>query len=139
MLAIAVTVVATLVVVALLASAAYLVRAARDLRRQAEALAKEAGELLAEMRSEANEASAEVERVERLVGSAEAISDAVGQASRLVSGVMAAPLIKLVAFGAGVSQAFRSLGSGRTAVKPVPRRRRARRRTRALSQKTGAR
>lgn len=121
--AIGVTVVATLVVVALALALAHLLRSVRELRRQAEALAREAGELLSEMRADLRQAGAEVERVERMVGSAEAISDAVGGASRVMGRIVAAPFIKTVAFAAGVGQAARSLrGVGRQRVPrhPVP-------------------
>lgn len=113
MLAIALSVVATLVVVALAGSAVYLLRAARALRLQAEALAKEAAVLLAEIRAEVSEAGAEVERVERMVGSAEALSETLGSASRLVGGVVAAPVIKALALWSGVSAGLRSLGGQR--------------------------
>jgi hypothetical protein len=108
-LAVAVTVVATLVVAGLAAAAAYLLRTVRDLRREAEALVREAQALVAEMHAEAHRAGLEVERVERMVGSAEAISEAVGQASRLVGGAVAAPVIKAVALSSGVAQAARTL------------------------------
>lgn len=107
--AVGVSVVATLVVIALVSAVAHLLRAARELRRQAEELARDAGELLAEMHADLRQAGAQVERVEHLVGSAEAISDAVGGASRLVGGVVAAPLIKVVAFASGVGSALRAL------------------------------
>ena len=54
-----------------------------------------------------HQAGLEVERVDRMVGSAEAISDAVGSASRLVGGAVTAPFIKVVAFGTGVARGLR--------------------------------
>jgi hypothetical protein len=111
--AVGVTVLATLVVVALGASVAYLLRAVRELRREAKALADEAGRLLEEMGAALRQAGEGVARVERMVGSAEAISDAVGSASRLVGGVVTEPLIKAVALGSGVARAVRTVRGGR--------------------------
>jgi predicted PurR-regulated permease PerM len=134
--ALAVTAVATLVVVALLAAAWYVLRAVRELRRQAEQLSREAGELLADIRSQVLEAGAEVDRVERMVGSAEAISDAVGQASRLVGSVVVGPLIKVVAFVTGVGEGYRSLRQ--RSRKPARQRRALPRRPRRIARGTRA-
>lgn len=123
-LAIGVTVVATLVVVALLAAVAYLLASVRELRRQSEALAEEAQQLLDELGETVRQAGVEVDRVDRLVGSAEAISDAVGSASRLVGGVVAEPLIKLVALASGlarVARVVRGRGAPRHQVPAVAR------------------
>jgi hypothetical protein len=121
-LAIAVTVVATLVVVGLLAAAGYLLESVRELRRQADALAQEAQQLLAELGETVRQAGVEVERVDRMVGSAEAISDAVGSASRLVGGVVAEPLIKVVAFGSGLARVARIVRGGGPAEVSAPSR-----------------
>jgi heme exporter protein D len=110
--AVGVTVLATLAVVGLVASVAYLHRAVRELRREAKALAEEAGQLLEEMGAALRQAGEDVARVERMVGSAEAISEAVGSASRLVGGVVAEPLIKAVALGSGVARAVRTVRRG---------------------------
>jgi len=108
--AIGVAVVSTLVVVALAGVLVYMLRVAVRLRREAMALASEARDLVAQLEAAAQRAEKELERVERMVGSAEAISDAVGSASRLVGGVVAAPAIKVVALGTGIAKA---VGSGR--------------------------
>jgi hypothetical protein len=105
--AIAVAVVSTVVMIALCAALVYLVKAARQLRREASALANEAGQLIEEMASAVERAQEELQRVDRMVGSAEAISDVVGSASRLVGGVVADPLIKLVALGSGIAEGAR--------------------------------
>jgi len=117
--AVGVTVVATLVVVALLAAVGSLLGAVRDLRRQADELRREASELLDELGATVHEAGLEVERVERMVGSAEAISEVVCSASRLVGGAVASPFIKLVALGAGVARGLRLIRGGGTA-EPAP-------------------
>ncbi|HET9060897.1 MAG TPA: hypothetical protein VFN61_13330 [Acidimicrobiales bacterium] len=107
--AIAVAVVSTVVVLALCAALVYLLKAVRQLRREASALAKDAGQLVEEMAGALERAESELDRVDRMVGSAEAISDAVGSASRLVGGVVADPLIKLVALGSGIAEGARHL------------------------------
>ena len=126
--AVGVSVVSTLVVVSLLASALYLLRAARGLRRQAVALAEESDRLLCELDRAVGQAGAEIERVDRMVGSAEALSEAVGSASRLVGGVVAEPLIKLVALGSGIARGARVARGGPEAQEA--------RRARAISSRT---
>ena len=128
--AVGVTVVATLVVVALLVAVVFLLGAVRDLRRQADDLGREADQLLDELGTAVHEAGLEVERVERMVGSAEAISDVVGSASRLVGGALAAPFIKLVALGSGVARGLRLMRRGGMAELVLPARDDGRRRHR---------
>jgi hypothetical protein len=111
-LAVGVTVVATLVVVALLAGLVGVVRAARQLRQAAVLLSLESAELLASLDDAVTRADLHVQRVDDLVGSAESISDAVGSASRLASTAMAGPVIKAMAFGAGAARAGRRLRDG---------------------------
>jgi hypothetical protein len=98
--------------VALAVAVGYLLKAVRELRREARGLAREAEELLVELDSTVRRAGLEVERVDRMVGSAEVISEAVGSASKLVGGAVAGPLIKLVAFGAGLGRAARLVRRG---------------------------
>ncbi len=132
--AVGVTVVATLVVVALVAAVASLLGAVRDLRRQADDLRREAGELLDEISATVREAGLEVERVERMVGSAEAISEVVGSASRLVGGAVASPFIKLVALVSGLARALRLVRGGVEVEAAPPGRDGGRRRHRSRSQ-----
>jgi hypothetical protein len=110
--AVGVTVIATLVIVALAASVGYLLKAVRELRQEAEDLARQAADVLGELQTTVRQAGLEVDRVDRLVGSAEAISDAVGSASRLVGGAVASPFIKVVAFGAGLNKGIRLARGG---------------------------
>jgi hypothetical protein len=110
--AVGVTVISTVVLLGLVAAVVYLLRAVRQLRRQAEALARESRQLLGEIDATVRQAGHEVERMDRIVGSAEAISDAVGSASRLVGGAVSGPFIKVVAFGSGLVRGARALGVG---------------------------
>lgn len=104
-LAIGVTVVATLVVAALMAAALSVVRSARALRRASEDLAQRTTMLIDDVGATVSRAGAELERVEDLVGSAESISETVGAASRLAYVALSNPLIKILALGRGTSRA----------------------------------
>jgi hypothetical protein len=66
-----------------------------------------------------HEARRELERVDDLVGSAEALTETVGSAGRLAHAAVSSPLIKLMAFGAGTARAGRRL---RGRPDPEPRR-----------------
>ncbi len=116
--AIGVTVVATLVVVALFTGLVIMIRAARDLRRAATALDADAAELMNALGGAVGRADRQLRRVDDLVGSAETISDAVGSASRLASTAVSGPVIKVMAFGAGAARAGRRLRDG--AAPPPP-------------------
>lgn len=102
--------VAASAVVAVLAFAAMsLARTAKELRELAAELSEHASVVLGEVEDTVVRARAELERVDDLVGSAEAISETVGSASRLAQAAMSAPLIKIMAFGAGTARAGRRL------------------------------
>ena len=102
--------VAATVVVALLVSVAVsLARTASELRDLASELGDHAAIVLGAVEDTVERARAELQRVDDLVGSAEAISETVGSASRLAQAAMSAPLIKIMAFGAGTARAGRRL------------------------------
>lgn len=113
-LAITVTVVATLVVLALLAAAGSLVRDGRELRRAAEELRRQGVEAGREIQGMQARAEAELRRVDDLVGSAEVIAETVSAASRLTHASLASPVIKVMALGAGARRAARRLRGGRS-------------------------
>ena len=110
--AIAVTVVATLVVVALAAAVTFLLHEARGLRRRAAVLAAHTERLLVEVEGRLDAADAHLGRVDDLIGSAESLGDAVSSASRLASAAVAGPVIKVMALGAGAARAKRRLQQG---------------------------
>jgi len=92
----------------------------RSLRTEIEALRQDTRPLLAELRSSTVEARAAVaearddlERFDRVLGSAEAISDAVAGGSRLARAALSAPVIKTHALATGTGRAFRRLGRNR--------------------------
>ena len=110
--AIAVTVVATVVIIALLAAAGALIFEARRLREQTDLLGREAQALLGRLDGTAKTAEGQVQhaagqmdRVDGLIGSAEKISSTVGSASQLAQTAWAAPVIKVMAFGSGTAKA----------------------------------
>ncbi|MGH8998295.1 MAG: hypothetical protein ACRDY7_02785 [Acidimicrobiia bacterium] len=94
------------VVLVVLAS---LVRTLRALAAVVEDLNRETVPLLAELRGDAAKASAELDRVEDLVGAAESVTRRVDDASRLAYLTFANPVVKVMAFGSGVGRAGRRL------------------------------
>jgi len=107
--AIGVSVVATVVVLALFAAALSMVRSARRLEALAEELTGHAVTVLTDAEATVVRAQAELDRVDDLVGSAEAITQTVGSASRLAHVALAGPVIKVMALGAGTARVGRRL------------------------------
>ena len=120
----------TILVAVLAATMLALVHTLRELRETATALHDEAIPLLEAARDAVCDAATEVDRVERLVTSAERLSGAVDGASRLAARTLRSPVVKAMAFGTGVTRAAQRLKEGETPVPPA-RRRRGRRRNRS--------
>lgn len=97
------------VVAVLLGAALSLRRSARDLRLLAEEMSEHASAVIDAAEETIVRARGELARVDDLIGSAEAITETVGTASRLAHATVATPLIKLLAFGAGTARAGRRL------------------------------
>ena len=129
LLVVAATVV-TMLVAVLAATLVALTHTLRDLRDTANALHDEALPLLEAARDAVNEASVEVDRVERLVSSAELLGGAVDGASRIAARTLRSPVVKAMAFSTGVSRAAQRLREGEDAAPSPPSRRRGRRRKR---------
>jgi hypothetical protein len=109
-LAVAAAVLATTLVLVLIS----LVRTLRSLRAAVEDLNRETLPLVADLQGSARRASADLDRVEDLVGAAESVTKTVEGASRLAWLTFANPLVKVMAFGSGVGRAGRRLrGRGR--------------------------
>jgi hypothetical protein len=125
-LAIVAATVVTMMVAVLAATLIALTRTLRDLRNTANALHDEALPLLEAARDAVVDAAVEVDRVERLVSSAERIGGAVDGASRLAARTLQSPVVKAMAFGTGVSRAAQKLRQGETPMSPTRRRRRRR-------------
>ena len=89
----------------------------RDLRQEVATLRAETGPLLADLRESAldargvmDEARDDLERFDRVLGSAEAISDAVGVSGRRIyRAALSAPVIKATALATGTSRAARRM------------------------------
>jgi hypothetical protein len=111
--AVVVAILSGALVVALLSVSAAL----RSLREAADLLREETLPLVAELHRAVSDTVEEVERVDRIITAAEGIGDRVDGASRLAYRAFGSPVVKAMAFGAGVSQATRRL---RGAPSPTP-------------------
>jgi uncharacterized protein YoxC len=83
--------------------------ALRALRTEVDGLRAETQPLLAELRSSVEDARDDLERFDRVLGSAEAISANVQGASRVARVALSTPVIKTVALASGTSRAARRL------------------------------
>lgn len=88
----------------------------RDLRREVESLRAETGPLLDELhastaaaRGAVDEARADLERFDRVIGSAEAIETAMSGTGRVARTAFSAPVIKVAGFATGTQRAVRRL------------------------------
>jgi hypothetical protein len=108
-LAIIVTAIATLAVAVLLGAALSLRRSARDLQALADELGDHASAVISDAEATIARARGELDRVDDLIGSAEAISDTVESATKLAHTALATPLIKVMALGAGTARVGRKL------------------------------
>lgn len=83
--------------------------ALREVRGTLDAITDQVVPLVDELSRSVTEANAELERVERLVGSAESISATVDATSKLAYRALSAPVIKTVAITSGASRAAKRL------------------------------
>ena len=83
-----------------------------SMRASADMLREETLPLVAELHRAVADTVEEVERVDRIITAAEGIGDRVDGASRLAYRALGSPVVKAMAFGAGVSQATRRLRGG---------------------------
>jgi hypothetical protein len=118
LLVVAATVV-TMLVAVLAFTLVALTRTLRDLRDTANALHDEALPLLTAARDAVTDAAVEVDRVERLVTSAELLSGAVDGASRMAARTLRSPVVKAMAFSSGVSRAAQRMREGDAPAPPV--------------------
>ncbi len=80
------------------------------LRAETRPLLRELGASTAEAKAAIVEARNDLDRFDRVLGSAEAISGAVAGGSRVARVALSAPIIKTVALGTGTKRAVRRLG-----------------------------
>jgi hypothetical protein len=97
------------------------------LRREIVALREETGPLLEELRSSTDdareaviEARSDLDRFDRVIGSAEAISGAVAGSGRVARTAFSAPVIKAAGVATGTSRALRRLRRVPPSVEIVP-------------------
>ncbi|HVN51007.1 MAG TPA: hypothetical protein VMT43_06215 [Acidimicrobiales bacterium] len=100
-------VIAAIVVTAVAASS--LLRTLRELNTTLARVQREALPMMGELRDTVSAAGAEVERVDELLDTAEAISATVEGASRVGYLAFRAPLIRAVALGRGIGRGARRL------------------------------
>jgi len=93
-----------------------LLDAVREMRSQVERMNSEIGPLVDELRRSVvdarvsvAEAREDLDRFDRVLGSAEAITEAVSGSSRLVRGALSTPVIKTVALASGTAEGVRRL------------------------------
>ena len=99
-------------VTVLVVAAIALARAAGELRRTAEALREEALPAVADLRRTVAGAEAELDRVDRVLGTAENVGATVDSASRLAYRAISNPVIKTMALASGTGRAARRLRKG---------------------------
>lgn len=88
--------------------------ALRDVRAAVVDLERRTAPLLQELRSSVDEAKADLARFDRVLGSAEAISDSVEGMSRAARVALSTPIIKSVALASGTGRAARRLRRSRS-------------------------
>jgi hypothetical protein len=121
-LAIAAGVVVAILSGALIVALLSLRAALQSLRAAADLMREETLPLIAELHRAVADTVEEVERVDRIITAAEGIGDRVDGASRLAYRALGSPVVKAMAFGAGVSQATRRFrGAAATGVPSAKR------------------
>ena len=103
--------------IACLAAACVLVVQVRRLERGIEALRHEALPLVEQARAAAGHAATEIARVDAVLADTEAVTAAVDQAAQLARRAFANPVVKVLAWRAGVLGGLRRLGG--TEVRPT--------------------
>ena len=116
-LAVVAAAVAAILAGALVVTLLSLAKTLRALRASADLLREETLPLVAELHRAVADTVDEVERVDRIITAAEGIGDRVDGASRLAYRAFGSPVVKAMAFGAGVSQATRRLRGGKDRVR----------------------
>jgi uncharacterized protein YoxC len=101
------TVLCALGFTALVVALVFVLRSLSDLRNAVDKLTAETEPLLAEMRRSLDEARGDLDRFNKVLGSAEAISSSVEGASRVARVAFSTPVIKTVAIASGTTRAAR--------------------------------
>lgn len=96
-------------VVAIVVALGRLLASVRALRRTLDEMNAQVGPLVDDLRVALEEANEELDRIDKLVGSAESISATVDATSKLAYRALSAPVIKTVAVTSGAGRAARRL------------------------------
>lgn len=112
--AVIVTIVCLAVVVVLVVAVISLVRTLRELRHVVDELRSTALPMVDDMHSTVSRASAELDRVDGVIGRAERISRTADHASRLAFRAFAPPVIKGISLVSGAGRMTRRLRASRT-------------------------
>jgi hypothetical protein len=107
--AVVLAIAAGVLVVGLLVALRSLTRAAAALASAAEQLQRETVPLVIDLRTKVAETTGTVERMGLLIEAAESMTTTADSASRLAVAALGNPVVKSVAFGAGVARGFRRL------------------------------
>ena len=102
---------AAAIVGALLVVLAQARRALREARESLDALRTDAATMLDELRGATRRAEFELDRIDALYGTAEALSNGADSASKLAYRTVSSPVVKAIAFGAGTRRALHRLRS----------------------------
>jgi hypothetical protein len=105
--AVIVAVTSALAVFVLIWAIVSLTRTMNLMRQSVDELRRESLPVVAELRTTVQQANAELERVDTLLGTAESISSTVDSASRLAYLAFSNPVIKAIAFASGTGRAAR--------------------------------
>jgi hypothetical protein len=106
------TVLLAVCVGALLLALVQVVGTLRSLRRTVDSLRAETVEMIGEMRAAVRDASYEVDRVDALLTTAEAVGENLDSASRLVRRTVQNPVVKVMAFSTGTRRAVARMRKG---------------------------
>ena len=112
--AIVVTIVAAVLVGALIMGLFALYRGLEILRETVDTLQRETIPLVEELRLNARRTRKEIDKVDDLLTAAESVTETVDSASRLVQKTVASPVVKAMALGSGTRRAVRRLRTGST-------------------------
>jgi hypothetical protein len=110
--AIIVAVIAAVFVAFVCVALVTLTRTMRAMREAVDEMRRETLPVVAHLQGTVHQATAELERVDELIGTAESITTTVDSASRLLYLAFSNPIIKLLAFSAGTGRAFRRFRRG---------------------------
>lgn len=103
------------VVVGLLFTMAYAVRALSVFKRSIEEITAETLPMIADMHAAVRHTNVDLEKVDNLIGTADSITATMDSASRLAYTTVSNPLVKALSAGTGIARAYRGFWRRRAA------------------------